>query len=156
MFGLETFVYAWLWGQQTLPDADPAATSADPDDRIEVEIGGVRSHRGFVICALVRGEDGLPHPPEEAVARVAVRAVAGRVTCRFAGVAGGRYTVSAMHDESGDENDNLLVGSSPPPSACAPIGLAPDATGRLDPPDIGPACFDYAGGLHSLRIRLRY
>lgn len=81
--------------------------SAAQDDTSEgatmsVGVTHVRNDEGHVRCALFTAARGWPSSVSDARATAVVRAHNGRATCRFEGVAPGRYAVAVFHDEDDD------------------------------------------------------
>ncbi len=77
---------------------------------VVVRIDGIAEPHGWIGCSLFRTADGFPM--ETGAARVQwLKADAGRVACRFAGVPAGRHAVSVVHDVNGNRRaDTNLVG----------------------------------------------
>lgn len=70
---------------------------------LDVTVSGLHSTRGALLVCLWRDKPGFPTCQKSRTAvqrRVAINATAMRVT--FAGLAPGRYAVTAQHDEDGD------------------------------------------------------
>jgi uncharacterized protein (DUF2141 family) len=75
------------------------ATWAAPD--LVVRVSGIRSPLGQIGCALFADGSGFPMDSARAQQQW-IPAQADGVTCRFGGVAPGRYAVSVVHDLNGN------------------------------------------------------
>src|SRR5215472_9288347 len=69
-------------------------------DVIQVEVGGLHSDKGQVICALFSSPKDFPKNSEKAVARAQSPIANGHAECEFSSVAPGKYAVAAFHDEN--------------------------------------------------------
>jgi uncharacterized protein (DUF2141 family) len=126
--------------------------TADPAPRIDVEVTGVRSDRGALLCALYRSEDGFPAEPHKAAAQASARAATGTVHCTFPASPAGRLAVAVIHDEDGDGRLGRNFLGIPREG----VGVSRDAQGKRGPPRFEDAAITYGGGPHALRIHLRY
>jgi len=67
---------------------------------IHVEVTGLHTDKGQVLCSLYSSRDGFPEQSQKALAR-AIRTIAPRqAVCDFSAIAPGSYAVSAFHDEN--------------------------------------------------------
>ena len=128
------------------------AQSASAENIIHVEITGLRSNAGQVLCALYSSADGFPTKPDKAVAK-AKSAIADRTaSCEFAGVAAGTYAVSVVHDEnSNGKLDRNFIGM--PKEG---VGASNNAKGHMGPPKFDAAKFQFAGARLELKIAITY
>lgn len=110
---------------------------------LEIRVTGIASDKGEVGCALYKGPDGFPMDPSKAVQQWQPANPAG-VTCRFEGLAQGRYAVALSHDLNGNrKTDTNFIGlpkeawgvtNNSRPSMRAPrfeeaaVSIAPDQT----------------------------
>jgi uncharacterized protein (DUF2141 family) len=127
-------------------------TPAPAVNVIHVEIGGLRSDKGQMLCALFSSADAFPTKADKAVARLTAKIAERQATCDFTGVAPGTYAVSVVHDEnSNGKLDRNLIGI--PREG---VGASNDAKGHMGPPKFGPASFHYEGGRLDLKIHVNY
>lgn len=84
------------------------ASSAWAGDLV-IKVKGAEAPMGKVGCWLFANGTGFPLDPKGAKTILWVPAAAGEVTCRFPGVAAGRYAVAIGHDT----NNNQLVDTTP-------------------------------------------
>ena len=84
------------------------ASSAWAGDLV-IKVKGAEAPMGKILCWLFANGTGFPLDPKGAKTIVSVPAVAGEVTCRFPGVAPGRYAVAVGNDT----NNNQLVDTTP-------------------------------------------
>ena len=83
------------------------ASSAWAGDLI-IKVKGAEAPMGKVLCWLYANGTGFPMDPKGAKTIVSVPAAA-EVTCRFPGVAAGRYAVAIAHDT----NNNGIIDATP-------------------------------------------
>ena len=119
---------------------------------IHVEISGLRSDKGQMLCALFASADAFPKKAEKAVARLTAKIAERQAVCDFGGVAPGTYAVSVVHDEnSNGKLDTNFIGM--PREG---VGASNDAKGHMGPPKFGAAAFRYEGGRLELKIHVNY
>jgi len=125
-----------------------AQTQSTQSNLIRVEVVGLRSDKGRVICALFSSRDGFPKQGEKAVARISSEISDKRAVCEFAGVATGTYAVSVFHDEnSNGKLDTNFMGI--PREG---VGASNNARGRFGPPKFDAAAFKFSGGRLEMKI----
>ncbi len=128
---------------QTLPPAENV---------IHVEISGLRSDKGQMLCALYSAAEAFPKKADKAVARLTANIAARQAICDFTGVAPGTYAVSVVHDEnSNGKLDTNFIGM--PREG---VGASNDAKGHMGPPKFSAASFRYEGGRLDLKIHVNY
>ena len=121
---------------------------------IHVEISGLRSDKGQMLCALYSSAqaDAFPKNADKAVARLTAKIAERQAVCDFSGVAPGTYAVSVVHDEnSNGKLDTNFIGM--PREG---VGASNDAKGHMGPPRFSAASFRYEGGRLDLKIRVNY
>lgn len=119
---------------------------------IHVEISGLRSDKGQVLCALFSSADAFPTKADKAVARQTAKIAERQGVCDFAAVVPGTYAVSVVHDEnSNGKLDRNFIGM--PREG---VGASNDAKGHMGPPKFGAASFPYKGGRLDLKIHVNY
>ena len=127
-------------------------TPAPAENVIHVEISGLRSDKGQMLCALHSSADAFPKKADKAVARLTAKIAERQATCDFAGVAPGTYAVSVVHDEnSNGKLDTNFIGM--PREG---VGASNDAKGHMGPPKFDAASFPYRGGRLELKIHIHY
>jgi uncharacterized protein (DUF2141 family) len=129
-----------------------APESATVDSIIHVDISGLRSDKGQMLCALFSSAEAFPTKADKAVARLTVKIVDHQAVCDFAGVAAGTYAVSVVHDEnSNGKLDRNFIGM--PREG---VGASNDAKGHMGPPKFSAASFQYKGARLDLKIHVNY
>ena len=80
---------------------------------LRVLVSGIESDQGEIACLLFQQEEGFPNRFDSAFNQVKYPAVAGMLTCTFSDVEPGRYAVSVVHDENGNQKvDTSFIGTS--------------------------------------------
>lgn len=119
---------------------------------IHVDIDGLRSDRGQVLCALFSSAADFPKRADRALAHAKSEISSNHATCEFQGVSPGTYAVSVFHDEnSNGKLDTNFMGI--PREG---VGASNNAKGHLGPPKFSAAAFQYSGGRINLKIRVNY
>jgi uncharacterized protein (DUF2141 family) len=119
---------------------------------IRVEIGGLRSDKGQVFCALYSSPDGFPKKSEKATAHFKSAISDKQAVCEFSGIAPGTYAVSVFHDEnSNGKLDTNLMGI--PREG---VGASNGAKGHFGPPKFDDAAFHFSGGQLDLKVTVNY
>lgn len=129
-------------------------TPAPAENVIHVEIGGLRTDKGQMLCALYSSAqaEAFPKKADKAVARSTAKIAERQAVCDFSGVAPGTYAVSVVHDEnSNGKLDTNFIGM--PREG---VGASNDAKGHMGPPKFSAASFRYEGGRLDLKIRVNY
>jgi uncharacterized protein (DUF2141 family) len=122
------------------------------ENRIRVEINGMRSDKGQVVCSLFSSAADFPKNTANAVAH-AQSAISDRhAVCEFPGIAPGTYAISVFHDEnSNGKMDTNFMGI--PREG---VGASNNAAGHFGPPKFHAAAFLFSGGLLDLKITIHY
>lgn len=119
---------------------------------IQVDIDGLRSDRGQVICALFSSAVDFPKKPGKATALATSQISQRQAVCEFRDIPPGTYAVSAFHDEnSNDKLDTNFLGI--PREG---VGASNNAKGHFGPPKFSAAAFQYSGGRSDLKISINY
>lgn len=119
---------------------------------IHVEVVGLHSDKGQVICALYSSRDGFPKQNEKALARVSSAIAQNQAVCEFSGIAPGTYAISVFHDEnSNGKLDTKLMGI--PREG---VGASNGAKGHFGPPKFEAAAFSFSGGRLEQKITISY
>ena len=127
-------------------------TQAPQAHTIRVEIAGLRSDKGQIMCALYSSSDGFPKNSEKAIAHVNSAISGKQAVCEFSGIASGTYAVSVFHDEnSNGKLDTNFMGI--PREG---VGASNGARGHLGPPKFDAAAFHFSGGHADLKITINY
>jgi uncharacterized protein (DUF2141 family) len=129
-------------------------TPAPAENVIRVEISGLRSDTGQMLCALYSSAqaEAFPKKADKAVARLTAKIADHEAICEFTGIAPGTYAVSVVHDENSNGKLDTNVIGMPREG----VGASNDAKGHMGPPKFNAAAFQYAGGRLDLKIRVRY
>jgi uncharacterized protein (DUF2141 family) len=117
------------------------STPAPAGNVIHVDISGLRSDKGQMLCALYSSAqaEAFPKKADKAVARLTAKIVDHQAVCEFTGVAPGTYAVSVVHDEnSNGKLDTNFIGM--PREG---VGASNDAKGHMGPPKFSAAAFPY-------------
>lgn len=119
---------------------------------IGIDIDGLRSDRGRVLCVLFSSAADFPKKPEKALARDESTILNGHATCQFESIPSGTYAVSVFHDEnSNGKLDTNFLGI--PREG---VGASNNATGHLGPPKFSAAAFHHSGSRTTLKITVKY
>ncbi len=131
-----------------------ALTQVSPpqENLIHVEIAGLRSDKGQVLCALFSSADDFPKKRDKAVARGTSVISNRHAVCEFAGVAPGTYAISAFHDENSNGNLDANFMGIPREG----VGASNGAKGHFGPPKFDAAAFHFSGGRLDLKIMITY
>jgi uncharacterized protein (DUF2141 family) len=127
-------------------------TPAPVENVIHVEISGLRSDKGQMLCALFSSPEAFPKKADKAVARLTAKIAERQATCEFTGVARGTYAVSVVHDENANGKLDMNFIGTPREG----VGASNDAKGHMGPPKFNAASFPYAGGRLDLKIHVNY
>ena len=129
-----------------------AQAQPQPANLIHVEIDGLRSDKGQVLCALFSSAADFPKNSGKAIAQARSGISQGRAVCEFPGVASGTYAVSVFHDEnSNGKMDTNFMGI--PREG---VGASNNARGHFGPPKFEAAAFHYSGERLDLKITIMY
>jgi uncharacterized protein (DUF2141 family) len=127
-------------------------TPVPGENVIHVEISGLRSERGQMLCALFSSAEAFPTKADKAVARLTAKIAERQAVCDFTGVVPGTYAVSVVHDEnSNGKLDRNFVGM--PREG---VGASNDAKGHMGPPKFSAASFRYESGRLDMKIHVNY
>ena len=130
----------------------PAYPQESQRNVIHVDVDGLRSDRGQVLCALFSSPADFPKKADRAVAH-AKSGISGRhATCEFEGVPSGTYAVSVFHDEnSNGKLDTNFMGI--PREG---VGASNNAKGRFGPPKFSAASFQLSAERTDLKVSIKY
>lgn len=129
-----------------------ARTQKPPQNVIRVDIDGLHSDRGQVLCALFSSAAYFPKKGERAVAHARSGISDRHATCVFQGVPPGMYAISAFHDENSNGRLDTNFFGIPREG----VGASNHAKGRFGPPKFAAAAFPYRGGRAELEIAITY
>lgn len=127
-----------------------AVMHAEEARQLTIDVSGVRSTRGALVCRLFAGPDGFPSKATyRAQVRVAISGSTAR--CVFPRLAPGIYAVGAFHDENGNGKlDTNFLGI---PSEG--VGVSNNKRPLVGPPSWNDAKFRLARDA-VLPVRLHY
>jgi uncharacterized protein (DUF2141 family) len=121
-------------------------------DALVVDVRGLHSSRGQVLCFLYASAAGFPGDPVRALAKTSAPIAESTASCRFAGVAPGAYAVAVVHDENGDGRlDRNMLGMP-----TEGVGASNNPASHFGPPKFDQARFNYRGGGARLSVQIRY
>ena len=127
-----------------LPALAAASLSQTPTaqaNRMRVEITGLRSDKGKVLCALFTSANDFPKNIDKAVAHAKAEIARGQAVCEFRDIAVGTYAVSIFHDEnSNGKLDTNFMGI--PREG---VGASNNAVGHFGPPRFSAAAVQFSG-----------
>lgn len=130
----------------------PAQSQESQGNVIHVDVDGLRSDRGQVLCALFSSPADFPKKADRAVAHAKSGISARHATCEFEGVPSGTYAVSVFHDEnSNGKLDTNFMGI--PREG---VGASNNAKGRFGPPKFSAAAFRHSAKRTNLKISMKY
>ena len=119
---------------------------------VHVEINGLHSNKGQVMCALFSSAAGYPKDYTKAIARAKSEIAGGRAVCEFPAVSPGTYAVATFHDEnSNGKLDTKFIGI--PREG---VGASNNAKGHFGPPKFDAAAFRFSGGKMEIKIEINY
>jgi len=123
-----------------------------PENLIHVEIGGLRSDKGQVLCAIYSSADGFPKKGDKAVAHAKSSISDGHAVCEFPRLNAGAYAISVFHDENSNGRlDTNLMGI--PREG---VGASNSAKGHFGPPKFDAAAFRFSGSRPEVKITVNY
>jgi uncharacterized protein (DUF2141 family) len=129
-------------------------THAQPsnENRLHVELEGLRNDNGQVLCELHTSATWLSKENSKAVVFAKSIIAHNHATCEFSGIAAGKYAVSVIHDENlnGKLDKNLL---GMPREG---FGMSNDVLPRFGPPKFEAVAFSFDGGTSDIKILMRY
>lgn len=129
-----------------------AQSQPPQENTIHVDIGGLHSDKGQVLCALFSSPADFPKKFERALAHAKSDISRGAAICEFPGISPGTYAVSVFHDEnSNDKLDTNFMGI--PREG---VGASNNPKGHFGPPKFSAAAFAFAGGRLDLKITINY
>ena len=137
------FVFTAVLGAQEKPSQK---------NLIHVEISGLHSDKGQVLCALHSSADAFPKDAEKAVALGDSKITKGQAVCEFSGITPGTYAVSCFHDENSNGKLDTNFFGKPTEG----VGASNNAKGHFGPPKFDDAKFQYGGGRLDLKITIDY
>lgn len=137
-----------------IASAEPALPQAQvpQPNVIHVEVVGLHSDKGQVLCALYSSRDGFPKQSEKALARVTSGIAQKQAVCEFSGIAPGTYAISVFHDENSNGKLDTKFMGIPREGVAA----SNNAKGHFGPPKFEAAAFPFTGGRLELKITINY
>jgi uncharacterized protein (DUF2141 family) len=124
------------------------ASSAWAGDLI-IKVKGAEAPMGKVLCWLFANSTGFPMDPKGAKTIVSVPAAA-EVTCRFPGVAPGRYAVAIGHDTNG----NGIIDTTPVGQPTEQWGVTNNARPAMRAPNFEESAFTMPVGDLTLNVEI--
>ena len=119
---------------------------------IRVEIDGLHSDRGQVLCGLFSSAADFPKNPEKAVAHDKSNILNGHATCQFESIPSGTYAVAVFHDENSNGKLDTNILGIPREG----VGASNNAKGHMGPPKFSAAAFLHSASRTVLKITLNY
>jgi uncharacterized protein (DUF2141 family) len=135
-----------------LAAASPRQAQPQQVSLIHVELDGLRSDKGQILCALFSSAADFPKKGDKAIAHAKSGISHGKAMCDFSGISTGTYAVSVFHDEnSNGKMDTNLMGI--PREG---VGASNNARGHFGPPKFEAAAFHFLGDRMDLKITIYY
>lgn len=129
-----------------------AQSTESQENVIRVEIDGLHSDRGQVLCALFSSAADFPKKPEKALAHDKSTILNRHARCQFESIPAGTYAVSVFHDEnSNGKLDTNFLGI--PREG---VGASNNAKGHMGPPKFSAAAFVHSASRTALKITVHY
>lgn len=146
------FVAAAAFGIAAAP-APVQADSPPVEDKIVVRVTALRNNSGSVRCALYNDADGFPTSQKHVIARSRAVPADKAATCTFAKPASGKkYAVVIHHDENDDGQFQRNALGMP----LEGYGFSNNVRPVVSAPSFADCAFSYAGGKHSIQIKMLY
>jgi uncharacterized protein (DUF2141 family) len=130
----------------------PSTPQHASDDVIRVDIDGMRSDKGQVLCAIYSSADGFPKDADKARGRTHSAISGGYGSCEFPGLEPGTYAVAVFHDENSNGKLDTNFMGIPREGT----GASNNAKGHMGPPKFDDAAFHFSGGRMEVKIRVNY
>jgi len=127
------------------------AVSAQAADRVAVPVSGLRNDDGVVRCGLYAGAEAFPKAGQESRGVIA-KIKGGQAVCVFNGLKPGTYAVAAFHAENNEAQMQYGMFGKPKEG----YGFSRNPSSSMGAPAFASAAFDYAGGVQTVPIRLKY
>jgi uncharacterized protein (DUF2141 family) len=121
-------------------------------DALVVDVRGLHSGKGQVLCFLYASAVGFPGDPDRALAKTTASIAERSATCRLAGLAPGAYAVAVVHDENANGRLDRNVLGMPSEG----VGASNNPVSHFGPPRFDQARFNYRGGADRLSVQVRY
>lgn len=135
-------------GLLLLTGNSPPATG---DAIVDVQFVGLRSHRGMVRACLTRNPKYFPHCDKDPESfKQSVAATEGAML-RFAGVPGGDYAMTVLHDENQNFKADMVLGI--PREG---VGFSENPAIKFGPPKFASARFRVEGGEVTKKVMMKY
>ena len=119
---------------------------------VHVEINGLHSDKGQVMCALFSSAAGYPKDYGKAIGRTNSEIVGTRAVCEFSAVSPGTYAVAVFHDENLNGKLETKFMGIPREG----VGASNNAKGHFGPPKFDAAAFRFSGGRMEIKIQITY
>jgi len=129
-----------------------AQAASRQENVIHVDVVGLRTNKGQVLCALYASAEGFPKDSQRAIRRDTSSISEKKASCEFSGIEPGTHAVSLFHDEnSNGKLDTNFLGI--PREG---VGASNDARGHMGPPKFDAARFQFSGGRLTLKVTINY
>jgi uncharacterized protein (DUF2141 family) len=119
---------------------------------IRVDVEGLHSDKGQVLCALYSSAHDFPKNGEKALAHARSAISAVHATCEFAGIEPGTYAIALFHDENSNGKLDTNFMGIPREGT----GASNNAKGHFGPPKFSDAAFEFKGGRLELKVAVGY
>jgi uncharacterized protein (DUF2141 family) len=126
--------------------------AGEPNGSITVDIQGLHSSDGQMLCELFSSGPGYPEDSSKALALQKVKIANKQARCKFDQVQPGNYAVAFVHDENGNgQLDKNFLGIPKEGT-----GASNNARGHMGPPKWDDAAFKFLGGQATLSLTVAY
>jgi uncharacterized protein (DUF2141 family) len=130
--------------------AIPMLSAAAPTAAVEVDLTGLRNHRGTVHACLTRNPKHFPDcKGDPAALKQSIQADGSRVN--FRDVPPGRYALSVFHDENSNQKLDTFLGI--PREG---FGFSRNPVIRVGPPRFDKVSIELTPGLARTSVRMQY
>lgn len=147
---MKTVWIAFIWIALTGP---PLRGQQQPQTgTLDIEVVDLGHNRGQVGILLFDAAEGFPMDRSQALRQDLVLIEDGRVRYTFSDLPYGRYAVSVMHDENGNNQLDTNILGIPKEG----YGVSNDAKGTFGPPSFDKAAFTVDRPQQTIQITMDY
>ena len=119
---------------------------------IHVDVSGLRTNNGQVMCSLYASGESFPKNDNKAMAHAKSAISNGEGVCEFIGIGPGRYAIAVFHDENSNGKLDANFLGIPREG----VGASNNAKGHFGPPKYEDAAFQCTGGRIDMKIAVAY
>ena len=128
-----------------------SAVNAEPANKLDVTVAGVRNSNGVVRCELYSSPKGFREPGKQF--RDTVGQIRnGEATCVFNDLPAGSYALAVFHAEQNESQLQIDTFGKPKQG----FGFSRNPYSAVAPPSFADTAFEYRGGYQGQLIRITY